>query len=265
MSRLRRWAARRTAASPVALARIGVTLAALLELAHSGPALALVLAPGSFRAPFVAVLPTLPAALLPLFATLWAVLAIAFGLGVAPRLTATGLAPLLGYVLLLDRQLYSNHLYLMVLLVLLLALAEGGGGRRRARPAFDPLRRRAPSISAWPVDLLRAQLAAVYLFSALSKLNEPFLSGRVLASVLEGGGLLALPAAAARLAPAIVGVELFLAVALWVPPLRRSAIAAGVALHLGIVLTMPEPLPLAVFGLEMLALYPLTAAPPGRS
>ena len=86
--------------------------------------------------------------------------------GKAVPVTGTLLAALVGYVLTLDQQTYSNHLYLLSLLSVLLALAHT---ERHREPALT---------------LLRWQLVVVYAFAAASKVNADFLSGRVIAENL---------------------------------------------------------------------------------
>ena len=97
-------------------------------------------------------------------------------LGWRARLTGTILALAVVFVIALDRQTYSNHLYLMAWLTALLVAADAGDGL-----AIRTERRR---VTFWPVILLCLQLTIVYVFSALTKINDSFLSGEVLAGVL---------------------------------------------------------------------------------
>jgi len=77
------------------------------------------------------------------------------------------------YVHLIDRTNYLNHYYLVTLLSGLLAIVPAGASwsvdawrRRQARPRTVP---------AWAVWLLRFQLAVVYCFGAVAKLNPDWL------------------------------------------------------------------------------------------
>lgn len=245
---------------PLAAARIGLAAAALLKSADLAMVMPEIAAPGTLRLPhpWSPLPPLAPAAAWGLPAAA-ALAAIALALGWHARLAAAALAAALGTALAADRQLYSNHLLLLVVLVAMLALTDCGAAR-----SLDARRRgRTPdAVTAWPARLLQTQLTAVYAFAALSKLNADFLSGAVLAVHLGppaatepvGTDLLAALAAAA------VATEAFLAVALWLPRLRPAAFVVGAGFHLAILVSMEPALPFAVFGLAALAIYPLYAA-----
>ena len=168
------------------------------------------------------------------------------------------LAAAMSYVLLLDEQTYSNHLYLLVLVVLLLVLANAGGAL-----GVDARRGRVgPHAEAYAVWLLRTQVSATYAFAALAKLNPVYLSGATLAGYMSPDLLVALPEAM-RLPFVLacswgtIALELGLAVALWSARWRRVAVAAGVALHVGMVALLPPAarMQLAIFAIEMVTLY----------
>src|SRR6185503_14285944 len=72
--------------------------------------------------PYFAWLPRLPASALPVFIGTWAIASAAFLLGWKTRVAGAIITGLCGYTLLLDQQLYSNHLYLFFLIVLLLSV-----------------------------------------------------------------------------------------------------------------------------------------------
>lgn len=249
---------------PLAATRIALSAAALvkaLDLALAMPELA---SPGALRLPYPwSPLPPIGPGLAWTLPAAAALAAIALALGWHARAAAFTLAVLLGAALALDRQLYGNHLWLLTCLLALLALTDCGAAR-----SLDARRRAAPPrpVPAWPARLLQTQLTAVYAFAALTKINPDFLSGAVLAAHLRAAGPLAPPDALltagplAALALATVAIEAFLAVALWLPGLRRIAFLLGTGFHLAIVLTMEPFLPLAAFGLASLAVYPLFGA-----
>jgi predicted DCC family thiol-disulfide oxidoreductase YuxK len=170
-------------------------------------------------------------------------------------------------VLLFDEQTYSNHLYLLTLLTLLLAWADAG-----AAYSLDARRTGLRRVPAGPVHLLRAQLSIVYGFSAIAKVNLLYISGAIISLNLEREGWLAMPAALHTptflvwVALATILIEAGIAVAVWSERWRPRAFAAGFALHLGIVLLMArtERLQLAIFALEMFALYILFIDPRER-
>lgn len=196
--------------------------------------------------------PTMP--LVTAIALIWVVAGVLFTIGW--KVSATGPFLLLAIVasLVVDQQMYDNHVYLMAWLVLLLTLADAGAGMSISRSDRPVVR--------WPVLLLMVQASVVYGFSGLTKLNEYFLSGATLAAVLRDGlipfpEVLRIPGVLSVLAPVIVFVELFIALMIWRPRFRHAAFVFGLGLHAAITLLMASTLQLLVFSLEMLALYPL--------
>ena len=217
------------------------------------------------RLPTLIEAPVLPPTAVPAFMALWLLAAVAFTVGLRTRVAGATLTGMAVYLLVLDRQMYSNHLYLLALLSFLLTVAWSGGAL-----SVDALRRgEAGSVDGWPVTLLKIQVSVVYGFAAVSKVNVAFLSGTVIAMYIRDGPL-SLPESW-RIFPVLyvlslvaVAAEAFLAVALWVPGLRAAAFSVGFLLHLGMVILLRPPYQLAVFALETLALYVLfVGARPG--
>ena len=152
--------------SPLTVARVGIGLAATVKALELWPVLIRLAGdPRVVQMP-LAPWPRPSAAAAPWVAAAWAGLGLTVAAGKAVPITGTLLAALVGYVLTLDQQTYSNHLYLLSLLSVLLALAHTE-------------RHRAPALT-----LLRWQLVVVYAFAAASKINADFLSGRVIAENL---------------------------------------------------------------------------------
>ena len=248
------------------MARIGLGLAALLKLVATAPVLVRLLSPSTLRAPFFEWLPYPESPGIALLLLTWLAGALAFSFGARTHTAGMALAGSLAYVLVLDQQLYSNHLYLLLLLVALVTIGDGG-----AALSIDARRRgRREYVAAWPVALLKLQVSIVYGFAALAKLNVYFLSGALLAAYLRRGGLIPLPEpllgfpVVTVLAISAVATEGYLALALWSPSRRASALVVGVALHLFMVLTLAPTLELLVFAVELLALYPLFFPQPRR-
>jgi Vitamin K-dependent gamma-carboxylase len=253
-----------TPARPVGIGRILLGVAACLEVASTitSHRLDRVLRAGVIEAPRIDWLPRLSQTGGRLFLVAWLVAVVLFTVGWRTR--ATGGAALLAvtYYLALDQQLYSNHVYLLAVLLLLFVLADAG-----AAVSVDAGRGRGRAdVPRWPVFLLVAQLAVVYGFATLSKLNADWLSGDVLAVNLVRIGSLDLPSALERdglyetVAIGTILVEGFLAFAFYVPRLRRAAVLVGIAFHLSIIVTVDRWSPYAVngftvFALEMVALY----------
>ncbi|EYF07088.1 Vitamin K-dependent gamma-carboxylase [Chondromyces apiculatus DSM 436] len=151
-------------------------------------------------------------------------------LGVCALCGAAGLfyrvtAPLccvgITYVFLLDKAEYLNHLYLCCLLSLLLAIAPAHrvfsldrlrAVRRAARAGTEVP---GEGVPRWALWILRFQVAVVYLFGAIAKLNADWLHGRPLDLWLPArahlpliGPLLALPTTALAVAYAGLLIDL---------------------------------------------------------
>lgn len=206
----------------VALVSIGAAFENLLILRK-------VLAPGIVALPFSDYLPRLPFSWLPAFTAGWVLAACLF---FRSRKFGFVLVAFIFYALLLDERSYSNHAYLLGLVVLLIA----AGAER----------------------LIAFQVTVVYVFSALAKLTAEYLSGDVLSTVISGPRL---PASFYALAAgASVVTEIFVAVALWVPSIRKAGFIAAVVLHLAMILTLTPrtilaKLQLCEFAVLMLSCY----------
>jgi uncharacterized membrane protein YphA (DoxX/SURF4 family) len=253
---------RRTDARAVAIVRMLVGLAAIGFAFEAWANIGRVLSPQVVNMPYIAWYPVLPAALLPLLIGVWLCAALAFALGFGTRLCGAILTLSMAYTLFLDQQLYSNHLYLATLVVLLLTIADSG-----ARFSLDARRSgRRDLILEWPILLLKIEISIVYFYAALLKINPQYLSGVMLTTFWPLDQLAALPSSWAWvpsiLAVASILLELFLAVALWLPRWRWLALAAGIGFHMLIIWTggaqpgIPD-IPFAIFALVTIAPYAL--------
>jgi predicted DCC family thiol-disulfide oxidoreductase YuxK len=265
--RLTRLLDARAPARPVALARIGVSAAILLEGWASAGTLHRLAEPGVLAVPYLDGAPAVTSSLVWVLIGAWAASGLAFLVGLRTRIAGAVLVATLAAVLLLDQQLYSNHLYLMALVAGLLALADCG-----AALSVDARRIVRDQVPGWPVWLLRVQVSIVYGFAALAKLNAAFLSGSVIASSLRREGPLAVPADWRALEPMLVlsvlaiCLEALVAIGLWLDRWRPAALVGGLALHVGITAWLSPTFQLLVFSLVMLPLYLvfLEATPAGR-
>jgi predicted DCC family thiol-disulfide oxidoreductase YuxK len=246
-----------TPSRPLGLARIGASIAILLELRGSADSLLRLAEPQYITTPYVEWAPAITEPLAMALIGLWLVSGLAFMVGWWSRLAGTVLTLTLASVVLLDQQLYSNHLYLMVIVAGLLTAADSG-----AAISLDALQRGSrESVPSWPVWLLRAQVSIVYGFAALSKVNLTYLSGSVVASYLRREGPLAVPEAWRSIEPMMVlailsiCLEAFVAVGLWLPRWRPAALVAGLMLHIGISAWLSPTFQITVFSLLMLPLY----------
>jgi predicted DCC family thiol-disulfide oxidoreductase YuxK len=252
---------------PLALARIGIAIAVLLELPNTGKVLMQLDDPGIIRAPIFPWTPALDDGLALVLMGLWAATTVALLLGWRTRRAAAALCATLATVLLLDQQLYSNHLYLMVLLSGLLAVADSG-----AALSLDARRSgERGEVSRWPVSLLRFQVSVAYGFAALAKLNPDFLSGSTVAISLRDSGPLAIPDAWRSFEPMLilavmaVCAEAFIAVAIWSKDLRPLAFVVALGLHGSLAIWFAPTYPLIIFAAVMLPVLILFLDPaPGR-
>lgn len=218
--------------------RVVAGTAVLAKLVDIVPMLQTLADPTSLRAPVLGLIPYPGPIAVWLTTALAASAAVLLILNVADRAAAGALALGVAALILLDAQLYANHLYLLGLVLLVWALA--------------PSDARGPSY--------RWLVTTVYGFAAVAKLNITYLSGLVLAGNV-GTGWLPVPEPfqvwwlMTALATLSVLIEAFLAVGLWLPRWRRDALVAGVILHCSILVFMGPWLELLIFGAIMISLY----------
>lgn len=256
----RRWSAL-VDARPLGTARIAIGLGALAKLVVIAPILLALASPGTVRLPWrEGFAPALAAAWLPFaIIALWAAAALALAAGLRTRFAGSVLCGAAALVLLTDRQLYSNHLYLLIVLVALLVVADAGAARS-LDAAGSPR-----SVRNLGPDLIRLQVTIVYIYAALWKINPVFLSGWMIGTSLTGGAVtlpasLRTPETLAWIAALTVAFEIFVPIALWTRSLRMLGATVGVLLHVAFVLFIALPGELIVFGILMIGCYPLFRA-----
>lgn len=152
-------------------------------------------------------------------------------LGFRTRICALVFAVLLAYVELIDRTLYLNHYYWVILTALVLAFVPVD----RAY-SVDSRHSMVPGhwIPTWVIWVLRFQVGMVYFFAGLAKLNSDWLvHGEPLATWLPGkaglplvGPLVALPATA--LIASWLGAFFDLTIVFWLLN-RRTRLGAFIA------------------------------------
>lgn len=238
----------RTDPRPLAIARIGVGAATILNTIEGFEILAAI-ADGKIAMP---VIPGVPTPTLP-----WLVALVALTTGAALAVAlgwhsdrAAAISVVLGVTFLLwDQQTYSSHRLLATLIMAYLAFAKADTAWS-IRPARD-----RSDVPWWPQLLMMSQLSVVYLFSALSKINVWFMSGVPLASWIWLELPWQLYAVAATMT---IVVELTIAVGLWFESSLKVAVALGLGLHLSIVTLMNhDTLALVAFAITCTSLYPL--------
>lgn len=233
---------------PVAVARMGIGIASLLMSVEAFEILSVIVG-GRLATPLFEGAPA------PTFPQLAAVLALqvlaatAVTIGWNTEIAAVVSVLLSLAVFLVDQQTYSSHRLLVTLLLSYLVFARAGTAWS-VRPVLG-----TPRIAFWPQLLMMSQVSVVYFFSAISKMNPDFVSGKPLATWVW----IELPWQFYTFAAILtVAVELIIAIGLWFPSSRRLAVVLGLGLHTSIVVLMNrETVALMAFAVACVSLYPL--------
>lgn len=114
-----------------------------------------------------------PSPLMHLHCALLIVAALGIALGCAYRLCSVSFLVGFTYLELIDKSLYLNHYYLVSLLAALLCVLPAG--RAFSVDAWRDPRRALSSVPAWGLWAVRFQVAVVYFFAGVAKLNHDWL------------------------------------------------------------------------------------------
>jgi predicted DCC family thiol-disulfide oxidoreductase YuxK len=235
---------------PVAFMRIVTGVASVLLLIETRETLQRV-ADGSLAIPSFSWSPTVTSELVVAYTALGLLFAVALTAGVFSAAAAIGVAATQAAALLTEQQTYSNHLVLLISICSLLAFANPGGAyslRDRSLSNRSPV---------WPLVLIQTQIATMYFYTALSKINGTFLSGDMLTGSLRPMFVVGNDDAYQVLALITIATEFFLAAGLWFARTRPFALVIGLGLHASIALMLKDPYPLIPFGLLSLCTYVL--------
>ncbi|WP_438026214.1 HTTM domain-containing protein [Sorangium sp. So ce233] len=200
------------------------------------------------------------------FAALF-VLALLCAAGLFYRVSAALLCAALTYVFLLDKAQYLNHLYLLCLLGLLLAVAPAHRAlsldllrARRAAPSSAP----AETAPRYYLFALKAQIAIVYFYGGIAKLNGDWLRGQPLTMWLADradaplvGPLLATPAAGLALSYAGLLIDLSMGFLLF----SRRTFPLGAAIAVAFNLSNAFLFKIGIFPYAMIASLALFGDP----
>lgn len=143
-------------------------------------------------------------------------------------------------------QLDSYQHHYLVALVLLCACFVPWQCPRDATPATR--------IATWALRLILVELAVMYLWAAISKMNAAWIDGRTLSTQIIGpmrrlvDGTVGVPFASKL----VILVELSLASLVWQPRFWRIAAPLGIAFHVGILFSGLE---IGLFAWLMIAMY----------
>ena len=244
---------RRIDGTPLALCRVMVGTAALVRGLASYFVMMRVLSPGGVRAPGFDWSPPVSLVAAPWLIGIWLIAAFCFLVGFRTRLSGAVLAVTIAYYLLADGSLYASHIYFLLLIVFLLTVADSG-----AAFSVDWYLRGMPraEVASGPVLLLKLQVAIVYFFAGIAKLNPAFLSGEVLPENLSSfPDAWMTPEVAIAASWAAMMLEFYLVFALWIRRLRMSAIFFGLIFHGLIVVTMSFYAGLITYSTTIVATY----------
>lgn len=184
----------------------------------------------TFHEPYASWYPELPRSLYVALLCVGALAAVAMSVGIARRAATITAAAVVGYNLFLSTTHVHNNRAVLFVVLLLLAVAPD-----------------ADEGSAWPLWLLRVELAGVYLGSGLSKLLDPDWFGGTVTwgRVLQVQdhipswlvGTLTDRSFHTGAAKVIVATELFIALGLWSRRTRLAAVGVAVGFHVAIQVT----------------------------
>lgn len=110
--------------------------------------------------------------------------AVGLGIGLLTRLCAGVLFASVAYVLLVERQIYVNHYYLLSIAAGLLALVPSVS--RWSVDSLMGIERSRMTMPRWHLWLLRFQLGIPYFFGAIAKLNGDWFRGQPAELILRG-------------------------------------------------------------------------------
>jgi len=189
-----------------------------------------------------------------LFGGLWVVAAIGLTLGYRARVCAAVVLVAAVAQQAFDQSFRAHHMDFLVVVLLLVAISESDAAVSIRAWRDKSLPR---DVTAWPVWLLQVQLSIVYFYTAAAKLNAPFLTGQVLLDRLALPDFARDPAVIAVVATGTVGLEFYLAFALWVPRTRPFALAMGLVFHCVVPLLLGIYAGLVVFSLLVFGIYVL--------
>jgi vitamin K-dependent gamma-carboxylase len=171
---------------------------------------------------------------------LWGLLAVAavgITLGAFYRISCVTFALIFGYCFLIEAARYLNHFYLIALLAALLAIVPA----HRVWSVDSWSRRRPPggSVPTWSLWLLRFQIAVVYVYGGIAKIEPDWLRGEPMTTWLGRQGDLPLvgsllTADGAGIAAAWAGLffDLFIVAAVAWRRTRVVALVFAAAFHL---------------------------------
>ncbi|QDT13113.1 HTTM domain-containing protein [Planctomycetes bacterium K23_9] len=111
------------------------------------------------------------------------VAAITLAIGFLTRLSGAVLCGAIAYVLLVERQIYLNHYYLLSCLAGLMLFLPAG--RRLSVDSFLGIEHKSQVFKRWQFWLLRFQVGIPYVYGAIAKMNSDWLAGQPAGIYLE--------------------------------------------------------------------------------
>jgi len=194
-------------------------------------------------------------------------LSVLFMLGLFTRIVTPLLAGSMSYVFLLSQWNHSYHILVFLVVLWILALTpcsrffslDAIVGRPSAKDRKSSL---------LPLRFIQIFVTSVYLFAFLWKCQHGWVTGRIMETLHESGGLKG-PFAEWMvhrlgyqfLSLSTLAIEGLLPICLWIPSLRRPIIAFGVLMHLGI----DGMMNVNTYSYQMMVLYIAFSHPEARA
>lgn len=157
-----------------------------------------------------------------------AICALLIALGLFTRLSSAVFMLSFGYMFLLEKTHYNNHYYLILLFAFLFIIT--GVNRFLSFDALIFRKNKKVFVPYWQMFLFQVQIALVYFFGGIAKLNTDWISGLVTQNIFSGAsdGFFFVTATAG------VVIDLCIAFMLMHKPLRGLGIILSVFFHAAI-------------------------------
>ncbi|MGE0267516.1 MAG: HTTM domain-containing protein [Candidatus Omnitrophota bacterium] len=170
-------------------------------------------------------LPFPTAAIMSVLTKVIAVSALFIALGLLTRVSAGVFFLTFGYMFLIEKTHYNNHYYLILLFSFFFIITGSNRFFSLDRLIFGKNRR--DYLPYWHLFLFQIQIALVYFFGGLAKLNTDWISGRVTQNIFDGAsdGFFFVTATAGLV------IDFCVAFMLIYKPLRKTGILLSILFH----------------------------------
>lgn len=182
------------------------------------------------------------------------ILAVLFTIGLGTRYVGPLMALLYGYMFVLSQFSFHHHVFCLVIALLILGFSPCADYYSLDKFIFGTKPKQRLAV---PVRLLQILVTAIFLFSAVTKLNADWLSGVIFQILYERNFMFGPIAPLLKqyqpwgiMAPFIVGSWIAIGIGLWLPRFRLAAFLLLIVTMLGMDTTMT----INTYGYQMIAL-----------